>query len=176
MNQSFKNVLYILVGISLLIATTTIWYYYLITLPGIEKDKLDYLKKQDEQEMLEQKQQSDDFSTCMSIAQNEYDIKKDDYCKNSFNNMKRQYENCIISKQKESPSHPIGSKRSSVDWIRRNPDGTPLPTQYTLTQATELCKASYNRPDNSVYNPNCINISLDKSLEIEKDRCTQLYK
>lgn len=134
----------------------------------------------EQQQQIEQQKQADatnfsDYSDCVSIAQEEYYAKKDTYCRNLFNNLENMYNDCVVNKQKEKPTNELGSTWSSADWIWRHADGTPI-QNYTLNEATELCKEAYNRWDNVVYNPDCTNISLDDALEREKDRCVELYK
>ena len=52
-----KYIFYIIWGISLLIIALVMGYYYLIVLPGIEKDKLDYQIKYNEQQALKAQQE-----------------------------------------------------------------------------------------------------------------------
>lgn len=152
-----------------------IGYYFVFALPASNQARLDIQQKEIQLKADKQKADKTNYDNCINEAQIQYNIKKDDYCKNVFNNLENSYENCIISKQKERPPTDIGDHVSTADWIRRHPDGSPI-QNYNLKQATELCKESYNRSDNNVYNPNCTNMSLDKSLETENDRCMELYK
>lgn len=167
-----------------------LWMISLVAFPGCSNNQeVELLKQQNsmlqeqvqqQQQQVEQQRQVDvtntsDYNDCTNAAQEQYYANKDTYCRNLFSNLENMYNDCIVSKQKEKPTTELGSTRSSADWIWRHADGTPI-QNYTLKEATELCKESYNRWDNVVYNPDCTNTSLDNALEREKDRCVELYK